>query len=288
MTAFLLLATACLPIEGEKILARDMARAWAAFASVEAETAIGYAPAPGVRRRFEAAELGRLAARHGVPDPPGGICFERPTMTLDRAQLLEVLERALGVAGARIALEDFSRHPAPLGDVVFPRQWLRAPAPGAPAAVLWRGYVRYAGARRFPIWARVRITAPLTRVRAVETLRMGEAIQAGQLTLEAGEGFPAAGRDAESVEQVAGRRPQRTIPAGSIVPLALLDQPREVERGDAVRVEVASGAARLSFTGRAESAGSVGETVRVRNMEANRTFAARVAAKGAVEVEAQK
>ncbi len=37
-----------------------------------------------------------------------------------------------------------------------------------------------------------------------------------------------------------------------------------------------------------ESAGRVGETVRVRNVAANRTFTARVAGKGAVEVEARK
>ena len=210
-------------------------------------------------------------------------------VTLDRARLLEVLERALGVAGARIAIEDYSRRRAPRGELVFPREWLRAPAPGAPpAAVLWKGYVRYANARRFPVWARVRIAAPLMRVRAVAALRAGEVILPEQLAVEAGEGFPAAGREAASVEQVAGRRPRRTIAAGAAVPLALLEQPREVERGDAVRVEVASGAARLALTGRAESAGRLGETVRVRNLEANRTFAARVAGKGAVEVEARK
>jgi flagella basal body P-ring formation protein FlgA len=55
-----------------------------------------------------------------------------------------------------------------------------------------------------------------------------------------------------------------------------------------VRVEVASGAARLTLNGRSESAGRVGETVRVRNLEANRTFTARVAGKGAVAVEAGK
>ncbi len=288
MMTLLLLAAACLPVEGEKILARDMAPGWKAFSAVEPSTVIGYAPAPAVRRRFGAAELARLAARHNLPAPAEEICFERSVVPLDRARLLEVLERSLNVAGARISVEDFSRHPAPAGEVVFPREWLRAPAPGAAAAVLWKGYVRYAGARRFPVWARVRIAARLMRVRAAVTLRAGEAIRADQLTLEAGEGFPAAGRDAEAVEQVAGRRPRRTIPAGAAVPLALLDAPRDVERGDMVRVEVASGAARLALEGRAESAGRVGELVRVRNTAANRTFTARVAGKGEVRVEAGK
>ncbi len=288
MMAVLLLAAACLPAEGEKILARDMARGCPAFAAIEGETVLGWAPAPGVRRSFGAGELARLAARFNLPAPAGPVCFERPLVPLERARLAEVLFRSLGVAGARIAIEDFSRHPAPRGELVFPREWLRAPAPGASAAVLWKGYVRYAGARRFPVWARVRISAPFTRVRAAALLRAGEAIGAGQLTVEAAEGFPAAGREAETVAQVVGRRPRRTIPAGAAVPLALLEQPREVERGDVVRVEVASGAARLSLEGRAESAGRAGETVRVRNLAANRAFTARVAGKGEVRVEAGK
>ena len=103
MTLMLLLAAArACRSRAKRILARDMARGWPEFAAVEADTTLGYAPAPGVRRRFEAAELARLAARHNVPAPPGEVCFERPLVPLDRARLLEVLERALGVAGARI------------------------------------------------------------------------------------------------------------------------------------------------------------------------------------------
>lgn len=282
----LLLLLACIPVEGEKILARDMARAWPAFAAVAEDAPVGYAPAPGALRRFTVAELARVAARHHVPAPNNEICFERPMETPDAARVREALARALAVPGARIEIEDFSRRPMPRGEMIFPREWLRAPPPGATAAVLWKGYVLYAGKRRFPIWARVRIAAPVARVRAVETLRAGEVIRPEQLAVETAEGFPGAGRDAETIAQAAGRRPRRTIPAGAVVPLALLEEVREVERGDTVRVAVASGAARLALTGRAESSGRVGEMVRVRNMDANRVFSARVAGKGAVTVDA--
>jgi len=62
--------------------------------------------------------------------------------------------------------------------------------------------------------------------------------------------------------------------------------PREVERGDAVAVEVASGAAILKFESTAESGGKTGETVLVRNPANGARFRARVVAKGKVLVDA--
>lgn len=62
--------------------------------------------------------------------------------------------------------------------------------------------------------------------------------------------------------------------------------PREVERGDVVAVEVASGAAVLKFEAAAESGGKAGELVTVRNPAGGARFRARVVAKGKVLVDA--
>jgi hypothetical protein len=62
--------------------------------------------------------------------------------------------------------------------------------------------------------------------------------------------------------------------------------PREVERGDTVAVEVASGAALLKFEAAAESGGKAGDMVLVRNPANGARFRARVVAKGKVEVDA--
>src|SRR5258708_22167187 len=60
--------------------------------------------------------------------------------------------------------------------------------------------------------------------------------------------------------------------------------PPEVKRGDSVLVEVAIGAARLSFQAPAESSGHISEMIVVRNPENGKLFRARVEAVGKVSV----
>ena len=279
----------CAPVAGDRIVAGDLARVWPGFAAVPGETPLGFAPIPGARRIFAPAELARLAARFAVAEPPpGGVCFERPTTPLTRERALAAMRAAQGLADARIEIVELSRYPVPAGDLAFPRESLRVPGaaspPGAPA--LWKGEVRYGGGKRFSVWARVVITGTRRRVVAATALRAGEPVAPESVRVEEFQGFPFGGRVAEAAAQVAGRRPRRTIPAGTAVPLDVLDEPAAVERGEAVRVEVTSGAARLAFTGRAETAGQTGETVRVLNPSSRRTFPARVAGKGSVQVRA--
>lgn len=277
---------ACLPVESGHILARDLAAAWPAFGAVAAETPVAYAPVPGARRHFGPVELARLAARFGVREPaPAEVCFEVPMTELAAGPLQAAMRAALDIPDARVTVEEFSRFAVPRGEIVFSRPALHAPAPGARAgAVVWRGFVLYSGGLRFPIWARARITARRARVLAREPLRAGVPITEAQVKLEMVEEFPVPGPEPESLARVAGRRPRRAIPAGWSIPLGLLEEPSEVERGESVRVEVTSGGARLVFTGRAESSGRAGEKVRVRNPESQRVFEARVAGKGAVAV----
>lgn len=276
----------CIAVAGDRILARDMTQAWPAFAAVPEETALGYAPAPGARRLYGAAELARTAARFGIAAAaPGAVCFERPMRPLEATHVLAAMRAALRVPEARIEIVELSRYPVPDGELVFPRAGLRAPGRGAAAGagLLWNGHVIHGGGRRFSVWARVTVRAPVRRVRAAVPLPAGETLRPEQLRVEESEGFPGLRHEAESFEQVVGRRLRRTLPAGSALPLALLTAVHEVERGDEVRVTVA-GPARLEFIGRAESSGAAGEMVTVRNPASRRTFSARVAGKGAVEV----
>ncbi len=200
---------ACWPLasEAERITAGDLARAVAAFASVPAETPLAPAPEAAIPRVLRASELRRLAARWEIgPVPETDVCFTRRVAPLDRPRLLAALREQL--PEARIELLDFSRQPVPEGTLVFPPAGL----PRSAAAVTWNGYVRYGGARRFPVWAQVKVGMP----------------------------------------------------------------PPAVERGDTVRVNLWSGAAHLSFEARAETAGSVGQRVRVWNPATRRRFLARV------------
>ena len=283
-----LLLAGCLPVESEKVSARDLAPAGAAFEALPPETTFGYAPAPGARRILLAPELKRLAAPHDLPLAPGTeVCVVRPLEPLTRERLTASMRASLPEPEARIEVVEFSRFGAPRGKIEFPLGGLRRPplrAPGQP--VLWKGYVEYAGRRRYPIWAKVRIAVSGARVVAGQPLRRGQVIEPSQVRVETAERFPSSEPLAQSVDEVEGRVLRRAVAAGSPVPLNVLEEAREVERGDQVRVEATSGSATVEIIGRAESAGSRGDTVIVRNLASGKSFRAQVQGKGTVAVAA--
>ncbi len=287
-TAFLLasVATACLHVEGERITARDLSQAGAVFAALPPETLFGYAPAPGAKRIFRAVELQRLAAPHDLSLDPGAlVCVARLTEALTPERLLASMRVSLANPAARIELVEFTLFGAPRGEIEFPMAGLRRPPARDPgAAVLWQGFVRYDGRRRFPLWAKVKITVNSTRVVADRDIRAGTLIEAGQVRMETDEGFPASEPIATSIKEVVGRQVRRAVVAGSPIALKLLQQAKAVERGEPVRVEASSGGATVGMVGRAVTSGSVGDTVLVRNLSSGKNFRARVDRKGAVVV----
>jgi hypothetical protein len=73
--------------------------------------------------------------------------------------------------------------------------------------------------------------------------------------------------------------------SGAPLPLGPAAAPREVNRGEAVRVEVWSGHALVAFDSKAESSGRKGEMVLVQNPDNTRRLLARVQEKGKVVVQ---
>src|SRR6478736_777292 len=102
----------CLPIQDDRIYARDVAGAVPAFAGVAADFALGYAPAPGTRRVFKGDALSKLARNQGVaaemlealPD----VCFERAMATLDAGEVLAAMRSAWSGQDVRMELRSFS------------------------------------------------------------------------------------------------------------------------------------------------------------------------------------
>jgi flagella basal body P-ring formation protein FlgA len=274
-----LAAGACLPVNGDRLRAGDLAAADPIFAALPAETVVGYSPAPGVRRWFRGAELARLARRHGLsPASSRDVCFEREMAPLDPARLAEAMKRSLA-PGARVEIAEYSRHPAPRGEIEFPRPGL-SPKAASSGLALWRGFVRYGAGRRFTIWARVKVAVPARRVVAARALAPSKPIAAADLRIDSIEAFPSAGGFAESLEDAVGRLPRRTIGAGEPVPLAALDSPRDVAAGDTLRIEANTGAARVELVARAESPGRRGDVILVRNTTNQRRFRARIEGPG--------
>ncbi|HKW96633.1 MAG TPA: flagellar basal body P-ring formation chaperone FlgA [Bryobacteraceae bacterium] len=273
---------ACIPVEDDRILARDLAVAEPQFLAIAPDTPLGYAPAPGVRRVLLPGELARFAARfHLQPDPLREVCVERPMEELTRDRLLEAL--AAAAPGVTVDLADFSRYSVPKGEITFPLAGLSRPAdPAQPA--LWKGAVKYGRNHGFAIWVRARLSIPIERVMAIRALPAGHAIQPDSVRVEKAAAFPFGRQPAAHVDEVTSRIPRRPIAAGDAIFAYLLDAPREVNAGDRVNVEVASGQAHVSLDGRAEGAGRRGDVISVRNPASGRMFRATVERAGTVAV----
>jgi len=280
LSALFALST-CLAVgpASDHIVARDLDPALPGLADAGGETPVSLAPAPGVPRLFGFAELRRLGARFQLAgEPVREICFERPVSPPDPARLLAAMRRQL--PEARIEILDYSRAPAPEGDLDFPLAGVRC----GTSDQLWSGSVRYAASRRFYVWARVRVVVRASRVVAAQDLHPGPAIAAEQLRVETREELLSAGGYAGSLESVAGRAARLPIRAGAAIRLDWLTAPQDVVRGDRVVVEVYNGGAYLRFEAAAEASGTVGAVIPVTNPVSKKRFPARVEGKDRVSV----
>jgi flagella basal body P-ring formation protein FlgA len=277
-------AAACLAVapQSDRVFARDLAPQFPALLQAPPDAVAGFAPSPGVNRVFNVPELTRLAGRLEIKDAPESeICVERPVVTLNPAALLEAMRKVL--PDAQIDIEDFSRIPAPQGELEFRLADLH---PGPPGGAIWRASVRYAGTRRFTIWAKVKVSQTAVRVTAIGDLPAGQPIAPGMILVRTLSVFPEPVDYAVSAESVAGKIPRIPIRAGSEIRLDTLDAPKDVMRGDTVKVEVSIGGARLALDAIAETSGSAGAQILVRNPVSNKIFSARVEGKGRASVSA--
>lgn len=284
MTLLTLTVAACLAVapQSDHILAGDLAPMFPALRQAPADAVIGFAPGAGASRTFNVSELARIAMRLGVKGaaPEDDICVERPVAPLSGEALLAAMRKIL--PQAQIEILDFDRIPAPAGEIEFRLSDLR---PGPPDGVYWRGAVRYAGSRRFSIWAKVKTSVSATRVIAAGDIALGQPIAAGLIVARTEAVFPTSGEYASSPTDVIGKLARVEIRAGSPIRLQDLETPQDVMRGDTVKVIAQSGAARLEFDAVAEGSGSVGARVPIRNPSSNKIFLARVEAKDRVLVD---
>ena len=272
--------TACLGVgaSSDRILAGDLAAAFPEWAKVPPETPLALAPAPGVQRVFRLPEFRRLAQLWNVvPPPEQELCITRPVQVSTSSRLLAAMQKEL--PAARIEILDFSRQPAPDGELVFPSAGLRQ----GPDGGYWNGYVKYAGKRHFTLWARVRVLSAVPRVIAAVELKPGLLVDAAQVRSETREEIPAAGF-ATTIEEVAGKVLRRSVPAGTALRPEWLEAPKAVLRGETVQVEAITGAAHLKLEGVAEASGAIGEIISIWNPDSKHRFPARIEAKRKVLV----
>ena len=279
LAAFALSGCLALAPSADVIRARDLAAALPEWTALDPGTALVPAPIPGVQRVLHAAELRRLALRWNIDaSAPREVCFLVPAAAPDPARMLAAMQRQL--PDARIEILEASRQPAPEGEFEFPLSGLHL----APAGGYWNGYVNYGLRRRFGVWARVKVAVSIKRVVAVHNLPAGHPIEPADVRLEIQDSFPGAGRILSEVAQALGRIPRRPVAAGTAIRAEWLDEPKQVQRGDTVQVDVIEGAAHLKLEGIAQASGSAGEMIPIENPASKRRFRARVESKGKVVV----
>lgn len=277
LTPFALASCLTLPAGAANITAGDLH-----LDGVPPGTTLSFAPAPGSQRIFHVPELRQIAARfHLANAPEDDLCVDRAMAPLDPVKLLAAMKKEL--PQAKIEILEFSRRPAPQGDILFRRAGLRN---SALADATWFGAIRYAPNLDFTIWAKVTVTVSARRVIALRDLPLGKPIEAAQIDLETRDEFPLPQALAGSLEEAVGRYPRATIRAGAAIRRDALEPPRDVRLGDLVEVEVRSGGAYLKFEAHAESAGVIGDTIPILNPVSAKRFQARIEARGKVSVDA--
>jgi flagella basal body P-ring formation protein FlgA len=157
----------------------------------------------------------------------------------------------------------------------FPVSGLRA----TPWGAIWNGSLRYAANRRQPVWAKVKASVSGERVVAATDLAALHRVYAAQLRLETAEMFPTEA-PVRSIEAVGGRVLRRAVPAGTPLHESWFDAPRDIERGDKVRVEVRCGGALIEIETEAQASGSAGQIIPLRNEASKKSFRATVEGKG--------
>jgi flagella basal body P-ring formation protein FlgA len=226
--------------------------------------------------------LKRIAGQYGVSVPlDSQACFEWKMRPVTEDAVRAAIRESLQAPEARVEVLAMSKEPAPEGKLFFPQNGLSAATNTDPSTpVTWRGYVGYNSTRRFSMWARVRVSATMPRVIAVDSLAAGKPVEKGQVRLETIDDFPLRNDTARSLDEVIGRKPRRAVRAGLPVLRSDLAEAFQVERGDTVEVTAVSGAAQLELEATAEASGRQGEVISLRNPRSGKLFRGRIEGKG--------
>jgi flagella basal body P-ring formation protein FlgA len=268
---------ACLPIEHEHILGRDLARANAAFAGLPADLDFGVAPLVGSSRVFSAREFERIATTHGIQaEFSGEVCFSWPTKPLTSEAIADAMTKALLPRRVHVDVVDQSSWPVPAGNLIFPVSSLSF---GADGVVLWRGYVNYGSTRRFSIWARARVQVQENHLFAAEKIQAGETFSPANVLTEAYDGVLTRDEPLTNMEDLTGQIARFDIASGTLLTHSMGRVPHIVERGDELTVISEKGRARVEAQCIADESGGAGSVITVHNARTGRRLRVLVEAK---------
>jgi flagella basal body P-ring formation protein FlgA len=267
MTFAVALAAACLPVQADRIFARDLP----ALAGVPGEVVLSYAPQPGLKRVFPPAELNQVLERHNVSTrAENGACFEWPMRSLSMGDV----RAALG----DVDIAEIDKRTVPPGPLRFLASGLK---PVVNGIAVWHGHVEFLPGKRVPVWVKVRASVRRARLITTGPVRAGEALDSSRVRMEEYLAVPGAADGPSRTDDLAGRVAKRFLPANVAIHDSDLAAPAAVARGETLSVRVVRGAASVSFEGKAQFASPIGALVSVFNPATKRTVRARVTGPGA-------
>jgi flagellar basal body P-ring formation protein FlgA len=135
---------------------------------------------------------------------------------------------------------------------------------------------------------------PGTAARAEHVIVASRTIYPGQIIREeflsaeyAGDGSAFGSQFAHISGELAGKVAARTILPGRPIALTQAREPDAVEAGRAVRITYKFAGLKISMQALALSAGGIGETIQLRNLDSGKPLTGMIMADGTVEVEPQ-
>jgi flagella basal body P-ring formation protein FlgA len=132
------------------------------------------------------------------------------------------------------------------------------------------------------------IVAELKRYQKVpvlnQTVKVGEVLTEEMLTVEKREMMNA--RDTvQSLSTLVGMQATRFLNAGQVVQFRDVKKEQVVKKGQMVKALVGNNTFEVAISAEVQEAGSVGEVVKVKNLDSHRVFAAKIVERGVVRIE---
>jgi len=277
----------CHTISSDVIFARDVAAVIPGFSRVAADFRLGAVSDSGAPRILSGVELQQIARNQGVElQDSQDVCFALRVFVPQPDEIRTAVRKALrdvpGIDAAKIEISSSSQRPVPFGELVFPRSGLQLPS-GIQQEATWRGFVRHSGGD-FPVWAKVRVVANVTRVVAIANIPSGKPVQRNQVRVESCEDSLLDETTARNLDEVIGYLPKSVLRAEFPIRKTQLAPPPDVEKGELVEVQVFAGAAHLVVKAKAQTAGFKGSIITMHNLSSGKDFPAMVVGKNRVMV----
>lgn len=279
-------------VEGEFVRVSDVV----AEAGGWAEVLLGRTPALGGSREISSEDL-RTALRRARPGGPWPALGGAPTVVVSRAAAA-VVDEATG-RPIREALQRWLNRDAGPAEIRGTFEVLTA-EPGLPADLLLPLAVRSVDTTRTPwqvtlicidpasdvreVVARVRARCTAMAVVARRGLTRGHVCTPADLEVRDAEIMPGQREWFVDPLALAGRRTGRVIRAGEVITAVGLAPEILVRSGDPVTISASGTGFALQLDGQAMESGAAGQVIRVRNRQTKALCAARVMAKGRVEL----